>query len=158
MKTRTTQCLRPLLWLFCLTWLAVLVWLSSQDGAATAETSIRIAKFLMRLWQIPAARLADVDSLLRTLAHFAGFLVLGCAAFVTVRLTWPKQRHSALWVIALCSPIAVLDEVKKIFIPGRHLSWAEAGLNILGVAVGVTIPLVCGAIRNRHIRHTISKP
>ena len=32
-----------------------------------------------------------------------------------------------------------LDEVKKLFISGRHLSWEEAGLNVIGGWCGIII-------------------
>ena len=39
----------------------------------------------------------------------------------------------------LCVFIAVLAEVGKLAVPGRHLTWSEAGLNVIGAVVGVAV-------------------
>jgi len=58
-------------------------------------------------------------------------------------------------VIAVCGAIAVLDEVKKLLIVGRHLSWPEAGLNVLGVCAGVAIAAgLCRLVRRKRARRS----
>lgn len=141
LKTRANRLLQITVWLLSFIWLVFLVWMSSQDGEATANTSMRLANFIVRLFGIPVTKASEVDQLLRTLAHFIGFFILGCLVHISARLTWPDQRHGAILIVALCSAIAVLDEVKKVFITGRHLSWSEAGLNIVGVFCGVILSL-----------------
>lgn len=150
LKRYSNKPLQILLWGLSLGWLAFLVWMSSQDGAETFSTSMRLARLVIRLFGIPAAHLAQVNQLLRTLAHFGGFFVLGAVVYITSRVTWPNRRHRAVLIVVLCSVIAVLDEVKKVFISGRHLSWPEAGLNVLGVICGVLLPYaVARIISNR---------
>ncbi len=128
-----------MLWLVCILWLGVLIWLSSEDGTATAQTSGRLTAFVVALFRLPARDFEKVDHALRTAAHGVGFMILGWLAYTALRLTREAIRRPALWVIAVCGPIAVLDEVKKLLIAGRHLSWPEAGLNVLGVCAGVAI-------------------
>ena len=96
----------------------------------------------MQLFGTSTATLSRVNQLLRIMAHFVGFLILGGVVSITAQMTWPNQRYNAVMVVVLCSVIAVLDEVKKIFISGRHLSWPEAGLNVLGIICGVSLSLV----------------
>jgi len=141
LKSSSNKPLLILLWVLSLGWLAFLVLMSSQDGAETFSTSMRLARFVTRLFGIPAARLSQVNQFLRTLAHFAGFFILGGVVHISTRATWPNRGHRAVMVVVLCSVTAVLDEVKKVFITGRHLSWPEAGLNVLGVICGVAISM-----------------
>lgn len=141
LKSSSNKPLLILLWVLSLGWLAFLVWMSSQDGAETFSTSMRLARFVIRLFGVPTARLSQVNQFLRTLAHFVGFFILGGVVHISTRVTWPNRRHRAVMVVVLCSVIAVLDEVKKVFITGRHLSWPEAGLNVLGIICGVVISL-----------------
>lgn len=151
---RTNRYLSIFLWMFSLGWLTLLVCMSSQDGPTTLSTSMVLARFAMRLFGIAAAKLSQVNQMLRTLAHFIGFLILGGAVYLSVRVTWPCQRHLTVAAVVLCSVVAVLDELKKVFINGRHLSWAEAGLNVLGVICGVALSLgirrLWGAARKTH--------
>jgi VanZ family protein len=127
--------------------------MSSQNGTQTAQTSLPLSRFVIWLLGLPGTALKPVDRHLRTLAHFAGFFVLGGAAYVSARVTWPGRRRRVAWIIALCGAAAVLDEVKKIFITGRHLSWPEAGLNLLGLLCGVMLAYAAqkgAAGRKRH--------
>lgn len=127
------------MWMLCFLWVILLLWLSSEDGPATARTSGRLAALVVRLLGLPSAKLTQVDTLLRTLAHFGGFFVLGALAYSAARLTWPGVGRIGLYVFLACGAMAMLDEVKKVFIPGRHLSWSEAGLNALGALCGVLV-------------------
>jgi len=69
-----------MLWMVCVLWLGVLIWLSSEDGAATAQTSGRLTAFVVALFRLPAQNFEKVDHALRTLAHGVGFLILGWLA------------------------------------------------------------------------------
>ena len=153
MKRHSSIVLQILLWVISLSWLVFLVWMSSQDGPDTLSTSMGLAHFVVWLFGISTAHLSYVNQLLRTLAHFAGFFILGSVVHFSVKLSWPNQRRSTVVVIALCSVIAVLDEMKKIFINGRHLSWLEAGINVLGVICGVAISLGILWLTARRKRH-----
>ena len=141
MKRHSTIALQILLWIFSLCWLVFLVWMSSQDGLDTLSTSMGLADFVIRFFGISTDHLSYVNQLLRISAHFAGFFILGSVVYISTKVSWPNHRRSTVAVVVLCSVIAVLDEVKKIFINGRHLSWLEAGLNVLGVICGVAISL-----------------
>lgn len=45
------------------------------------------------------------------------------------------------WIFILI-PVAVLDEWTKKYVPGRHMSIAEMGINIAGAAIGVGVILI----------------
>lgn len=46
------------------------------------------------------------------------------------------------WAFALCVIWSVLDEVTKVWIPGRHCSWFDVGLNMLGTGLGLLFYVV----------------
>ncbi len=141
--------LRAALWGLSLAWLAMLVWLSSQDGAATAQTSGALTAFLARLVGVQAQSLPQLEQALRTAAHFVLYFGFGGLAWATAKATWPQAKPLMACTLLLGFALAVLDEVKKLLIPGRHLSWPEAGLNMLGV--------VCGALRARWLFHLLRR-
>lgn len=79
------------------------------------------------------AKLSGVDEgLLRRFAHVFLFLVLGVLA--GAGFGWIGIGAAAVW--------AVVDELTKPLVPGRHFSWIDVGLNLAGVAVGVGLWLV----------------
>ena len=79
-----------------------------------------------------------VHMYLRKWAHFivyfieSGLLVL---AMKNVMKAW----KAACAVFGLCTILAIADEAHKVLIVGRHCQWDEAGINIVGVIMGVLL-------------------
>ena len=130
-----------LLWILCCSWLVFLLWLSSEDGVSTAYTSRQLSQLILQLLHLSKKQLSQVDQLIRTLAHFVGFFVMGGLSYTASKATWAESKHQVIKVITAGAVLAVLDEVKKLFITGRHLSWPEAGLNAVGIVCGVLFSL-----------------
>jgi VanZ family protein len=126
-----------LLWTLCFSWLVFLLWLSSEDGVSTAYTSRQLSQLILKLFHLPQNQLSQVDQTIRTLAHFVGFFVMGGLSYTASKATWAESMGLVIKVITAGAVLAVLDEVKKLFITGRHLSWLEAGLNAMGIVFGV---------------------
>jgi VanZ family protein len=89
------------------------------------------------LFRLPAADVPALDRTLRTAAHFFCFAVLGALLLAALLGTFRKLRGAVGWAAGLCAGIGVLDEVKKAFVPGRHLSWPEAGINVISALVSI---------------------
>ena len=130
-----------MLWILCCSWLAFLLWLSSEDGVSTAYTSQQLSQLILQLLHLPKKQLSQVDQVIRTLAHFVGFFVMGGLSYIASKATWAESKCLVIKVITAGAILAVLDEVKKLFITGRHLSWPEAGLNAIGIVCGVLFSL-----------------
>ena len=62
----------------------------------------------------------------------SGLLVL---AMKNVMKAW----KAACVVFGLCTILAIADEAHKVLIVGRHCQWDEAGINIVGVIMGVLL-------------------
>ena len=131
-----------MLWILCCSWLVFLLWLSSEDGVSTAYTSRQLSQLILKLFHLPQNQLSQVDQVIRTLAHFVGFFVMGGLSYTASKATWEESKCLIFKVITAGAVLAVLDEVKKLFITGRHLSWPEAGLNAVGIVCGVLF--LCG--------------
>ena len=67
------------------------------------------------------------EGLLRKMAH----VVLFAALSATVGLGFERYGFVFIW--------AFLDELTKIPIPGRHFSWFDVALNMLGAAAGTAL-------------------
>lgn len=118
-------------------WLVILLALSSQNGPETAATSLPIAEWIQQ-HIFPQDSVDYVHMYLRKWAHFivyfveSGLLVL---AMKNVMKAW----KAACTVFGLCTVLAIADEAHKVFIAGRHCQWDEAGINIVGVIMGVLL-------------------
>ena len=132
---------RIILWLLTILWLAFCFYLSWQTGEETTGFSQRIARFLLdllgRLGLQPDPQ--QFHAGLRLFAHFGVFFVTGLLTAGALSISLPLGNGGmAFWIAAVsCALIAVLAEVGKLAVPGRHLTWSEAGLNVLGSICGV---------------------
>lgn len=144
-----------IMWILTMLWFGIVFFLSSQTGEETRSLSQRLAVFLGNFFNVSEADLPVFHSNLRTAAHIIVYFILSMLAYASSRLSFPKTRFSWVYVVGTCSLFAVLDEVRKAYIPGRHCSYPEAGLNILGVVAGVlSVALV---FRIRHLRRSQTK-
>ena len=137
------------LWTLFSAWLVLVVFLSSEDGLSTARTSGRLAALFVRLFYIRSELTWRIDHTLRMSAHFVGFFILSGLAYTAVMATWADLRFIKTYAILFCAVLSILDEVKKVFIPGRHLSWSEVGINVLGVLCGVFISMMVEKISGK---------
>lgn len=122
-------------YLYCIltiSWFIFMTWLSHQDGEHTNKTSSELAKKLAFLD-------SDLDALnmkLRKAAHTFSFLIFVILLGMTLKAGSLPMRFllfSALW--------SYIDEATKPWIHGRHFSWIDVGLNLLGVAIGCMVLL-----------------
>ena len=134
------------IWFFCVSWFFLLIYLSSEDGTSTAERSHFIAKFIGDLFGLSKSKYSEIHEILRISAHFIIFFVMGILLCLAIYATWRKWKTAIFSTLGFCFALSIFDEAKKIFIPGRHLSWSEAGLNALGALFGVAIVLCLNQI------------
>lgn len=111
-------------------WFGLMTWLSHQDGEHTSKTSRTLAEHLC-FWD------KDVDVVngwLRRLAHVVVFAVFTVLLGLTLRF-----GELPLWLLAFTAVWSYADEATKPWIEGRHFSWPDVGLNLIGAAVGCAI-------------------
>ena len=77
--------------------------------------------------------LGDWDLVLRKLAHFAEYAILGVLLFRAVR--------APFLAVLLASAYAATDEVHQLFVTGRHGSPLDWLIDTAGVAAGVALAL-----------------
>lgn len=138
-----------------LTWIALLLHLSFENGTATAKTSYDFTKAVLHFffgddvsWQM----IVLWDGRFRLAAHFVIFFlyeILGIAVLKTYDLP-----YSLAWVLGGLSGIffAVITEVGKLQIAGRHCDLQEMGLNIAGVFLGMMVMLAVDRVVKRKHR------
>ncbi|MGE7941936.1 VanZ family protein [Lysinibacillus xylanilyticus] len=86
-----------------------------------------------------------VEFLIRKLTHFVGF---GCIA-LGIYFAWGKRRFAAGVAIAVTAFIAILDEFRQSFTPGRMMSGQDVILDTAGAIVFVGIVVLVKKIFKR---------
>lgn len=99
-----------------ITWFILEAWLSHTPGEKSGKESRSLSAVL------------HVDEcFLRKAAHVVMFTVLA----MLVSLSFPT------WCLWLVVGWCIVDEATKPLVPGRHFSWLDVGLNLLGTTVGI---------------------
>lgn len=145
------------LWLpLCVVWIAVIFMFSSQGGGQSHGVSQSLARFIGGIlypgfdaW--PASQqtqwMEGFDMLLRKLAHFAEYMLLGVLGFLSVsgianarRRKKPMSRAMCgIFAFYPCVMIAAADEMIQIFSVNRGSSIADIVLDCVGALVGILL-------------------
>lgn len=124
-------------------WMALIYGFSSQtaseSGSLSALIAEPVARAIMKLRDLPKeeydALYMQVDSMIRVLAHFSEYAVLGILMTLVCRLL----HWRGLWIPWLiCTVFAATDEWHQYYTPGR----ASEPMDVLVDSAGV----VCGII------------
>lgn len=123
---------------------ALILYLSFQPGGDTADTSMGLTKFILNIFiqgEIPYETLGYWHVVFRLLAHPVLFILYSMLA-MGVAMEFIKKRWSCILIATLCGILlAVVTEVGKRNIPGRHFDVEEMWLNIAGAIGGVLVYL-----------------
>lgn len=116
----------------------LIIWFSSQPVTDSDSLSRGLARRLLELFSIEfsVGELSRLNHILRKLAHFTLYLILGCGL---TEITSHKQRRipTAICVsILLGAVFAASDEFHQIFSEGRGPSIRDVLLDTCGVAAG----------------------
>lgn len=117
-----------LLLLMTVLWFLLMTVLSHEDGAHTSRTSRELARRLSFLGADPER----LNTALRRLAHVVLYAVWA--------VLFARTLHAGAlprWPLVFVAFWAWADEATKRWIQGRHFSWLDVGLNLLGAGIGL---------------------
>ncbi len=142
---RKETAITRIFWLISIIWMGVCLFLSWQKGDNTVELSEPIAVAVKRVIYVFGIEI-DLNIFhlwLRKAAHVFVFFIAGSLFFCSFWRGMPKSDRRGLYsffaTILLCMLFAVIAEVGKIWIPGRHLQWSETLLNVIGIVCGAGV-------------------
>lgn len=147
-----------------LVWMGVIFAFSSQDGAASSETSGRVVKVVITVIKPDFNSLAKSEQIsfrgmvtffVRKGAHFTEYMILGVLLFLfyqwrpksfQIQKKGDKQSQLCSWRIWLVAWVtgtlyAVSDEFHQMFTGGRSPQVRDVCIDSSGVAVGCLIAL-----------------
>ena len=111
----------------------ILFYLSHQNGEDTHETSLNLTNHLSFLS-------ADTETLYANLRRYAHIILFAIFTFLfTLTL---HNFHYPYYFLAFQLLYTWADEATKVFIPGRHFTLFDVGLNLIGVVIGVVLGFV----------------
>ena len=122
--------------LITICWFCFMTHLSHQNGEETTGLSKGIVKWIIEYFNLTDCN--RIHYLIRKLAHPFVFIILVILVLFTISLKWNSKRIY-IYAILVMGLWAWLDELTKLSIPGRHFSWLDTFLNLLGVIIGIII-------------------
>lgn len=119
---------------------------SSQPADQSTQTSGSVMAFLLGLFGLDADTMAAdqlglVHTVVRKLAHFTEFGMLGFSLLLHLRVGRRKRGMAAAWVLGTL--YAVSDELHQMFEAGRGPQLRDVAIDSAGVLAGV---LVCAGL------------
>ena len=146
-----------LLWLAAIAWVAVLFFFSGQTGAESGALSMRVTRFLLRIFPWLPWTAEALNPVLRKLAHFGIFAVEGLLLTSAVLTT--LRRRPALGVVlacAVCAGMAALNHNHQSFMDGRSCELRDVLIDSGGAAAGALVAsLVVLLVRRRARRKNV---
>ena len=129
--------------------LALIFGFSAQPAPQSDGLSTRLAEWLSRLapWLAAKTDVRGLNRLLRKLAHFTLYFLLGCG--LTGMLRAQERVAAAPAAVALGVLFAALDEWHQAFVPGRGPGWGDVLLDSCGVAAAVGCIALASRLKNK---------
>lgn len=117
----------------------VAIWLfSAQSAAESSSLSGSLAQFLMKMpFGDNLALVEDLDHILRKMAHFTIYMLLGISLAGT--MIDLRKGRLILTVVLSGVVVAMLDEWHQSFVPGRGPGWGDVLLDTVGVLAGACL-------------------
>lgn len=137
------HCMRLVgIWVCIFLWGLLAVFLSRQNGTETAALSYGISEKLaawLGYWGLRPS-VAAINRGIRKAAHILIYLMGGGLVYDALICTFGWRPGASLIPAAvLCLAASTLDELQKLFIPGRHCDPEEILLNGAAGVVGIAI-------------------
>ena len=114
-------------------WMIFIFMMSAFSATESGSQSYLIATFVGKLFHIKNITL--LIFIIRKLAHFTEFLILGILVS-----NWLKNYNKKLCLsVFICTIYAISDEVHQIFVPGRSCEVRDMLIDVLGAIIGIFI-------------------
>lgn len=131
--------------------MGLIIWFSSQPVTDSDSLSRGLAQRLLNLFSVEASthELSRLNHILRKVAHFALYFILGCGLTGITSHKWQRKPMAICVSVLLGTVFAVTDEFHQFFPEGRGPSMRDVLLDTCGVVAGSLILIVCKHFMNR---------
>ncbi|MGB3925132.1 MAG: VanZ family protein [Caldicoprobacterales bacterium] len=143
--------LKSYTWILSLLWMGIIFFFSHQPGDESAELSGGITQFLLMVLEgvnIPLDQ-AALHGIIRTMAHFTIFFILGYLWYISLRFRDVSPGYSATIAFVLCVAYAFFDEAHQYFVPGRACELKDVMVDSIGAGCAILIGRLLSALRQK---------
>jgi VanZ family protein len=127
-------------WFFVGLWMILIFYFSSQVSETSGGLSQEIAKTIKNIMESSSTEtvidLKQLNHLLRKLAHFSVYFILGILVFNAMSRSGKKKIS---WMILMCVLYAISDEIHQSFVPGRGPSIIDVFIDSTGAITGIIL-------------------
>lgn len=133
-------------WVFVALWMIIIFCFSAQEANESLNTSGGFAEFLARilhkdLYLLDLSEreeiLGDCQFMVRKLAHFSVYSVLGVLSFIACKNS--KLKFSQIIASVICVFYAASDEIHQHFVKGRSCEFRDVLIDFSGSVTGIII-------------------
>lgn len=142
----------PLRALVLCLWMAFIWGHSLRDGTASSGESdffARLKPIMDLLGAMGVTSWSDRTFLVRKMAHFIEYTVLGIFGWRLSNAMRTKSRAATRLIALLVCLVPVVDETIQLFVPGRSGRVTDVLLDLSGVAFGAVLSLAISKIARR---------
>jgi VanZ family protein len=142
MESEFTRRIALLWWATCIAWAALIFYLSTQTFGP--NLSRPLLAWVLDVLQLRVSRgtFGYLHALVRGSAHLTEY-----AIFALLLYGLPVEKHREHWrprwamfCVLVAAVYALTDEFHQLFVPGRHASLLDCGLDAVGAALAMLVP------------------
>ncbi|MDD2973330.1 MAG: VanZ family protein [Lachnospiraceae bacterium] len=115
---------------------------SSEESNTVTQVIVNVASFMDLVpSNLDEAVLDNIDNVVRELAHFTEYLVLGLTLGMAVsglNISMEKKRRY-LWLLVFAVCYAISDEIHQFYVPGRCFQIQDIIVDSLGACAGILL-------------------
>ena len=135
-------------WILTFLIMAVIFHFSAQTAVESTDVSNSFSEKIIRILQpvtkiteeeIPSA-VESMDGIIRVLAHYSVFLLLGTSCYLAAYFTKNLRRiFKSMYSVGICVAYAISDEIHQLFVPGRSFQVSDIITDTAGILTGTAI-------------------
>mgnify|MGYP003291558068 CR=1 FL=1 len=150
-------------WVLTFVIMAVIFHFSSQTAVESTVVSVGFSERLLRLvlsitkmTEEEIAYTAEMmDGMIRVVAHYSVFLLLGTSCYLAAYFTKRKLHiYKSLYSVGICTAYAVSDEIHQLFVPGRSFQVSDILTDTAGIITGTFLVVVIILMYRRNMQQS----
>ncbi|KAF0196306.1 MAG: VanZ family protein [Bacillota bacterium] len=124
-------------------WLAVIVWVGfiwfmSSHSVPPGDPIGKVADIIRTIPVQLTLPGTSVEFMVGKAGHLLAYSLLGV---LLLAATWGRLKNRVLGVMLIGVMVAVIDETRQYFVPGREAAVRDVVIDAVGLAIGIIIAL-----------------
>lgn len=146
-----------ILWIPTVAVMIIIFYFSSRTAGESHNQSSWVAELISGLFNVDGKLLSVVIAIVRRLAHFSEFLLLGITVVFALRGYKIKKIKMIFLGALICLIYAISDEIHQSFVPGRAAQLSDIAVDFSGSLFGIGLTMILFKIKNLYINLRRSK-